>query len=162
MATGGDGADARTPATAAAQLGATQVQAPLPGPQIALPTAAAAPEVAMNTTATLPTVSAASSHTSPATSTPAEPPGVLPAWTGLPHPPLWLKEQEQPQDSASKSPTYPDISSFLPGSLAVTGGAGSATTSEVAQQAVEGGGETGAWSGGIGEKRPRLVFLYAF
>lgn len=164
VATGGAGVDGATPTAAAALEAATQVQAQLPGSPIALPTAAAAaataPGVAINSTATLPKASAAPSHTHTATPTPAEPPGVLPAWTGLPHPPLWLKQEEQPEALPSKPGSNPVSTSFVPGggaAAAAVGGTGSATSVEAAQQAVKGGGDAGAWSGGIGEKRPRLV-----
>lgn len=136
----------------------------MPGPPIAVPTAAAtaatapAPGVAMSNTTPLPAAVAASSHTSTSTPAPADPPGVLPAWTGLPHPPLWLKAEEKPQGGPSKSSTNPASNVFFTGDGAATGGTGHATTTEAGRQAVEGGGEAGAWSGGIGEKRPRWVF----
>eukprot|EP00752_Nemacystus_decipiens_P003554 g3279.t1 len=81
---------------------------------------------------------------------PAAPPGVLPEWTGLPHPPLWLKPDDQPLGLASESGTPQPPTDNAP--LASDGvGAGEAAGAGAASAGV--GGGWGTWSG-VGEKRP--------
>lgn len=128
--------DGRNTAAAAAKV---QVRPPLSAPPLSspAPAEAGAAEAATNSAAHL-----------PAAPNPVPPPGVLPAWTGLPHPPMWLKREENDKGHASFPPAYPNPASNFAGGGAVWPGAGG--------QASGRGGAASAWNeGNVGKKRPR-------
>lgn len=112
----------------------TQAQHPLIAPPAALPPAAGA--------------MAAATAAGPPASVP--PLGGLPAWTGLPHPPQWLKTEERPQ---GVPPSHQANSSSHGVETPGVTGAGSPKGTGSARQAV--GVDAGAGSGGEGKKRPR-------
>ncbi|CAM9182058.1 unnamed protein product [Ectocarpus sp. 8 AP-2014] len=136
MGTGGiAGAIGGTPAAGAKPTAAsTQAQHPLIAPPAALPPAAGA--------------MAAATAAGPPASVP--PLGGLPAWTGLPHPPQWLKTEEHPQ---GVPPSHKTNSSSRGLETPGVTGAGSPKGTGSARQAA--GVDTGAYSGGEGKKRPR-------
>lgn len=119
-------------------------------------TAAALPN---NTTAAYSAASAAAAAVSgatPALTAPGTLPGVLPAWTGLPHPPLWLKPDDRLLTSTSK-PASPGLA--IDASLESDGARAATAATAGAGAEAEGVDAAGAWSG-VGEKMPRLEFVF--
>ncbi|CAN0066797.1 unnamed protein product [Scytosiphon promiscuus] len=146
------GTEGGNTASAAAAATAAQARPQLVDPSLGSTSTAAGAGVteatANNSVHPPAATTAATAAAAGGTPDPVSRPGVLPAWTGLPHPPVWLKTEERGDRNASLSPAYPNPAGSFAGGGAGWPGAGG--------QGPGGSGGATAWSGGsAGKKRPR-------